>query len=238
MHLARLRFQRLHGDLLPHGPPVPLPLSRASTAPVSTGSPSRRRVAAARGQGPGSGCVASPTRGDRQGTGDRQPLLLADEPTGDLDFRTGVQILEVPQSQADAGRTVIMVRHNRETSRITDQVIKLSGAPTRATVHRLGAIRSVHIRERGGCVGGSSQGVTVRRTPLSSMNRDRSEPISGRTAVRRRTLREVKHLWWGAATDCSAYGPPRRALVHNLRCAQWVSRLNVRHSAVGRHRGG
>jgi putative ABC transport system ATP-binding protein len=54
------------------------------------------------------------------------PLLLADEPTGDLDFRTGVQILELLQSQADAGRTVIVVTHNREISRIADRVIELS----------------------------------------------------------------------------------------------------------------
>jgi putative ABC transport system ATP-binding protein len=57
------------------------------------------------------------------------PLLLADEPTGDLDFRTGVQILELLRAQADAGRTVIVVTHNREISRIADRVIELgSGA--------------------------------------------------------------------------------------------------------------
>ena len=57
------------------------------------------------------------------------PLLLADEPTGDLDFRTGVQILELLQAQADTGHTVIVVTHNREISRIADRVIELgSGA--------------------------------------------------------------------------------------------------------------
>lgn len=57
------------------------------------------------------------------------PLLLADEPTGDLDFRTGVQILELLQAQAEAGHTVIVVTHNREISRIADRVIELgSGA--------------------------------------------------------------------------------------------------------------
>jgi putative ABC transport system ATP-binding protein len=54
------------------------------------------------------------------------PLLVADEPTGDLDFRTGVQILELLQAQAQAGRTVIVVTHNREISRVADRVVELS----------------------------------------------------------------------------------------------------------------
>jgi putative ABC transport system ATP-binding protein len=54
------------------------------------------------------------------------PLLLADEPTGDLDFRTGVQILELLQAQAAAGRTVVVVTHNREIARVADRVIELS----------------------------------------------------------------------------------------------------------------
>ena len=55
------------------------------------------------------------------------PILLADEPTGELDFRTGVQILNLLQAQAAAGRTVLVVTHNREISRIADRVIELSG---------------------------------------------------------------------------------------------------------------
>jgi putative ABC transport system ATP-binding protein len=54
------------------------------------------------------------------------PILLADEPTGELDFRTGVQILELLQAQARSGRTVIVVTHNREISRVADRVIELS----------------------------------------------------------------------------------------------------------------
>jgi putative ABC transport system ATP-binding protein len=54
------------------------------------------------------------------------PILLADEPTGELDFRTGIQILELLQKQADAGKTVLVVTHNREISRIADRVIELS----------------------------------------------------------------------------------------------------------------
>ena len=54
------------------------------------------------------------------------PILLADEPTGELDFRTGVQILRVLEAQARAGLTVVVVTHNREISRVADRVIELS----------------------------------------------------------------------------------------------------------------
>ena len=54
------------------------------------------------------------------------PVLLADEPTGELDFETGVQILELLRSQADEGRCVLVVTHNREISRIADRVVELS----------------------------------------------------------------------------------------------------------------
>jgi putative ABC transport system ATP-binding protein len=53
-------------------------------------------------------------------------VLVADEPTGDLDYRTGVQVLEVLRAQAAAGHTVIVVTHNREISRIADRVVELS----------------------------------------------------------------------------------------------------------------
>jgi putative ABC transport system ATP-binding protein len=54
------------------------------------------------------------------------PILLADEPTGELDFRTGVTILELLRAQAEAGKTVLVVTHNREISRVADRVIELS----------------------------------------------------------------------------------------------------------------
>ncbi len=54
------------------------------------------------------------------------PILLADEPTGELDFRTGAQILELLIEQAAADRAVLVVTHNREISRIADRVIEMS----------------------------------------------------------------------------------------------------------------
>ena len=53
------------------------------------------------------------------------PIILADEPTGELDFRTGVQILELLKKQANAGKAVLVVTHNREIARMADRVVEL-----------------------------------------------------------------------------------------------------------------
>lgn len=57
----------------------------------------------------------------------QNPILLADEPTGELDYRTGVQILQLLRDEARLGRTVVVVTHNREISRMADRVVELSG---------------------------------------------------------------------------------------------------------------
>jgi putative ABC transport system ATP-binding protein len=55
------------------------------------------------------------------------PVLLADEPTGELDFRTGVSILELLHQQThELGTAVLVVTHNREIARIADRVVELS----------------------------------------------------------------------------------------------------------------
>jgi putative ABC transport system ATP-binding protein len=54
------------------------------------------------------------------------PILLADEPTGELDFQTGIQILQLLHAQSHGGMTVLIVTHNREISRVADRVIELS----------------------------------------------------------------------------------------------------------------
>lgn len=53
------------------------------------------------------------------------PIILADEPTGELDFRTGKQVLKVLLEQLEIGTTIILVTHNREISKIAERVIEL-----------------------------------------------------------------------------------------------------------------
>ncbi|MFW9779194.1 MAG: ABC transporter ATP-binding protein [Candidatus Heimdallarchaeota archaeon] len=53
------------------------------------------------------------------------PIILADEPTGELDFRTGRQILRLLAEQKQRDKTVLLVTHNREISKMAQRVIEL-----------------------------------------------------------------------------------------------------------------
>ncbi len=50
-------------------------------------------------------------------------LLFADEPTGNLDSKTGNQILKILQKINDNGKTVIMVTHERDTAEHAKKII-------------------------------------------------------------------------------------------------------------------
>ena len=52
-------------------------------------------------------------------------VVLADEPTGNLDSRTGAEILELLRSTADAGQTIVMVTHDDKTAQFADRVVGL-----------------------------------------------------------------------------------------------------------------
>jgi putative ABC transport system ATP-binding protein len=54
------------------------------------------------------------------------PVLLADEPTGNLDSQTADAILALFQSFAEAGKTVVMVTHERDVSRWVSRTVTLA----------------------------------------------------------------------------------------------------------------
>jgi putative ABC transport system ATP-binding protein len=54
------------------------------------------------------------------------PLLLADEPTGNLDSRTAESLLAVLASLVDDGRTVVMVTHEQGAMRFATRTIMLA----------------------------------------------------------------------------------------------------------------
>lgn len=54
------------------------------------------------------------------------PLIVADEPTGNLDSQTAGSVLELLSGLTRAGKTVLMVTHERDLTRIADRTITLA----------------------------------------------------------------------------------------------------------------
>ncbi len=52
-------------------------------------------------------------------------LILADEPTGNLDSKTGQKIMELIEDLNEKGHTVILVTHERYTAEHADRIIKI-----------------------------------------------------------------------------------------------------------------
>jgi putative ABC transport system ATP-binding protein len=83
----------------------------------------------------------------------RPPLLLADEPTGNLDSRTGRRVMALLEDLARDGVTVVMVTHSEECARSAHRILRMRDgvlvgeervrrcqAPVAATVSELVAV--------------------------------------------------------------------------------------------------
>ncbi|MFD4402136.1 ABC transporter ATP-binding protein [Nocardia sp. NPDC058499] len=70
------------------------------------------------------------------------PLILADEPTGNLDSKTGASILALLAEVAGSGNSVVMVTHDRGAVDYCDRVVTLGdgriGSDERTTAHPVG----------------------------------------------------------------------------------------------------
>ena len=52
-------------------------------------------------------------------------MILADEPTGNLDSRSGLEVLAIFKRLHRQGRTIVLVTHSEETAEHADRVIVL-----------------------------------------------------------------------------------------------------------------
>jgi putative ABC transport system ATP-binding protein len=53
------------------------------------------------------------------------PLILADEPTGELDTETGMKIIELLRGLKDKGKTVIVATHDLRITEVADRVLRI-----------------------------------------------------------------------------------------------------------------
>ncbi|MEG1520248.1 MAG: ABC transporter ATP-binding protein [Clostridia bacterium] len=52
-------------------------------------------------------------------------IILADEPTGALDQKTGIQIMELFEELNKDGKTVIMITHNQDIAKRASRIVKI-----------------------------------------------------------------------------------------------------------------
>jgi len=52
-------------------------------------------------------------------------VIFADEPTGNLDSQSGLQVMEILESLNHKGRTIVLVTHETQTAEFADRIIKI-----------------------------------------------------------------------------------------------------------------
>ncbi len=63
------------------------------------------------------------------------PVLLADEPTGNLDSKTGREVMRLLRGAVDKRRTVILVTHDPRIARVADRVLTIRDGELAADEH-------------------------------------------------------------------------------------------------------
>ena len=53
-------------------------------------------------------------------------IILADEPCGNLDSRSGAEVLDILSELSRSGKTVVMITHNEDTARKAQRLVRIS----------------------------------------------------------------------------------------------------------------
>ena len=91
------------------------------------------------------------------------PLILADEPTGNLDTAASIEIMEIFSELHKAGATVVVVTHEENIAAFTDRIIRFSDGqiledrinenptPVSGRIHTKGLYRNRQNKEEAVC---------------------------------------------------------------------------------------
>ena len=53
-------------------------------------------------------------------------MILADEPCGNLDSRSGAEVLDILSELSRKGKTVVMITHNEDTAKKAQRLVRIS----------------------------------------------------------------------------------------------------------------
>ena len=53
-------------------------------------------------------------------------LILADEPCGNLDSRSGAEVLDILSALNKSGKTIVMITHSEQTARQAQRLVRIS----------------------------------------------------------------------------------------------------------------
>lgn len=55
----------------------------------------------------------------------RPPLILADEPTGNLDSRSGVEVMKMLHELHEEGKTIVLITHDNDIAKQADRIVRI-----------------------------------------------------------------------------------------------------------------
>ncbi|MDJ0803404.1 MAG: ABC transporter ATP-binding protein [Desulfobacterales bacterium] len=111
---------------------VMLPLATIRTARSRKRTMAREALAAVGLEGKQQRLPGQISGGEKERTAiaraivNRPPVILADEPTGNLDSKTSEEIMGLLQALNAKGSTIVMVTHSRECARYADRILQVA----------------------------------------------------------------------------------------------------------------
>jgi len=55
----------------------------------------------------------------------RPPLILADEPTGNLDSKSGLEVMKTLHELHDEGKTIVLITHDNDIAKQADRIVRI-----------------------------------------------------------------------------------------------------------------
>ena len=72
-------------------------------------------------------------------------ILLADEPTGNLDSRTSVEIMDILQSLNDKGLTIVLVTHEHDIAEFAKRILVFRDGKIRSDIAVMNPPRAAEV---------------------------------------------------------------------------------------------